>query len=252
MALGTKGKPIFYMHCTIHAREWITTTSCLWILDQLLNSDPDRGHLLNQFRWIIVPIHNVDGYDFSQTSDRLWRKNRQPNSGSTCAGTDINRNYGYGWGGGGASTSACSETFRGARAFSTPEALAEMNYLNPLLDSGSVAAYVDIHSYGGYLLSAWGYTTTAPPDYTRMRTNMQSVVGAIQKINGRTYTYGPSGPTLYITSGSTVDELYGEGGVVNAYTIECYGTSFTPPTSWIAPIGSEVWAGIKQLAILIQ
>lgn len=179
-------------------------------------------------------------------------KNRQPNTGSTCIGTDLNRNYAYGWGGPGASTSPCAETYRGARAYSSPETIAEINYLQPYLDLGRVRAYIDIHSYGAYVLSAWGYTSMPPPDYTEMNRNMVSVVNTIRTINGRTYTYGPSGPTLYLTSGSTVDQLYGDSGVVNSYTIECFGSSFTPPASWIQPIGREVWAGIKQLATNLQ
>ena len=31
--------------------------------------------------------------------ERLWRKNRKNNVGSTCVGTDLNRNYDYKWGG---------------------------------------------------------------------------------------------------------------------------------------------------------
>jgi murein tripeptide amidase MpaA len=242
--------PIIFLQCAIHAREWITVTTCAWIIDQLLNVDPDRDHLLTQFNWIIVPIFNVDGYDYSHTSDRLWRKNRQPNSGSTCIGTDLNRNFGYQWGGVGASTNPCSETYRGSAAWSGPASNAEKTFLTPHFNK--IVGYVDIHSYGGYFLSAWGYTTTLPPNYSEMNKNMVPCVNAIRSVNGRTYAHGPSSTTLYATSGTTVDDLYGAGKVVNAYTIECYGTSFTPPTSWIEPIGKEVWAGIKQLAILLQ
>lgn len=27
----------------------------------------------------------------------MWRKNRKPNSGSSCVGTDLNRNFGFQW-----------------------------------------------------------------------------------------------------------------------------------------------------------
>ena len=30
----------------------------------------------------------------------MWRQNREPNRGSECVGTDLNRNYQYMWGGG--------------------------------------------------------------------------------------------------------------------------------------------------------
>jgi len=249
VSLGNPSNPVYYMHCTIHAREWITTTTCMWILDQLLNKDIDRVKLVELYHWIIVPILNIDGYDYTYTNDRLWRKNRQPNPGSSCAGTDNNRNYGFGWGGPGASTNPCAETFRGARAFSSPEAAAENDFLAPYLNIGQVVVYLDIHSYGGWFLSAWGYTTSGQPvDYPAMQTQMVSATTTMRAINGNTYTYGQSGRTLYVTSGSTVDHLYGEGGVVQSYTIECAGNSFTLPVSQIIPIGREVWAGVKKIA----
>ena len=43
---------------------------------------------------------NPDGaeYDLDRLDPyRAWRKNRQPNAGSTAIGTDLNRNYGYRW-----------------------------------------------------------------------------------------------------------------------------------------------------------
>ena len=47
-------------------------------------------------------------YEFSRTDDnRLWRKNRSKNPGSSCIGVDLNRNWGYKWGGKGADTDPC-------------------------------------------------------------------------------------------------------------------------------------------------
>jgi len=245
-----RGSRIIYIHCGIHAREWITVTTCCWIIDQLLYQDPSRDYLLDIFRFIIVPVFNIDGYDRTMTTDRLWRKNVSPNQGSTCLGTDINRNYGYNWGGAGASTNPCAETYRGSSAFSTPEAATERNFLEPYINQGIIDIYFDIHSYGGYYMSAWGFTANqAPPDYAEMDANMRSAVNAIQQVNGNTYTFGSSGRELYLTSGSTIDWIYGYGWVVNGYTIECYGTNFTPPTSLIQPIGREVWAGVRNNAL---
>ncbi len=56
----------------------------------------------------------VTGFVHSQTTNRLWRKNRQRRTGSTCIGTDINRNWDAFWDvPGGASSDPCSETFKG-------------------------------------------------------------------------------------------------------------------------------------------
>lgn len=37
--------------------------------------------ILNNFDVIICPIINVDGYDYTWTTNRLWRKTRSVNSG---------------------------------------------------------------------------------------------------------------------------------------------------------------------------
>jgi murein tripeptide amidase MpaA len=232
--------PLFYIHCTIHAREWITTTTCCYIIEQLLTVDTN---LLQYYTWVFIPVLNVDGYAYTQSNDRLWRKNRQPNSGS-CAGTDLNRNYLTGWGGSGSSNDPCSETYRGARAWSGPEVALERDYFS----GKNIAAFVDIHSYGGYFLSPWGYTTTNPPDYTEMNRLMTAGVAAIRAINGRTYSHGSTSRTLYLASGGSSDWGYGAGGIIPSFTIECYGTSFTAPVSQITPIAREVYAGIKSLA----
>ena len=38
-------------------------------------------------------------YEYSHTTDRLWRKNRAPNQQmfGLCKGVDLNRNFGYKW-----------------------------------------------------------------------------------------------------------------------------------------------------------
>ena len=57
---------------------------------------------------------NPDGfqYDLGGEPYRAWRKNRQPNAGSSAIGTDLNRNYDYRWGccGGSSGNPAASRT----------------------------------------------------------------------------------------------------------------------------------------------
>lgn len=36
---------------------------------------------------------NPDGFAYTQSSDRMWRKNRQKTSGASCVGRDINREH---------------------------------------------------------------------------------------------------------------------------------------------------------------
>ena len=72
-------------------------------------------------------------YEYSFTSNRLWRKNRRKNRGlsslllSLCDGVDLNRNFGYHWSDANpfaiqSSTQiTCAETYSGPGPFSEPE-----------------------------------------------------------------------------------------------------------------------------------
>jgi carboxypeptidase A4 len=60
----------------------------------------------------VMPSMNPDGYEYTRNYDRMWRKTRSKNPGTTCRGADPNRNWGYRWGEKGASTNPCSEIYR--------------------------------------------------------------------------------------------------------------------------------------------
>lgn len=62
----------------------------------------------------MAPLLNPDGYEYSHTNDRMWRKNRSPPpSGSSCWGVDLNRNWDViGFGLGVVSSNPCSETYK--------------------------------------------------------------------------------------------------------------------------------------------
>ena len=92
-------------------------------------------HLQHDCRYIL-PVANPDGYLYTQTTNRMWRKTRKPNGGLwdlvpfdkcygvSCPGTSVletvlcvlgtdpNRNFAYGWGTGGSSANPCSATYR--------------------------------------------------------------------------------------------------------------------------------------------
>jgi len=237
------------IQCGIHSREWIATTTCCWIIDKLLTDDLA---ILENVAFIIIPSLNVDGYIYTHTTDRLWRKNRQPNSGSTCVGTDLNRNYAYGWSGPGGSGNPCSETYYGSAPFSGPESAVSRNVVFRHIGEGSLVSFFDIHAYSALWMSPWGYTCTGRPiDYPEMERTMAAATDSVYEINGRTYVYGPTCNTIYQTSGGSRDFSYGDGGVVHSYGVEAYGTSFTPPPTWIPTIGSEIWAGVRRTALEI-
>ncbi|MBO7941429.1 zinc carboxypeptidase, partial [Streptomyces sp. S9] len=110
-----------------HAREHLTVEMALYLLRELgagYGTDSRVTNMVNGREIWVVPDLNPDGgeYDIATGSYRSWRKNRQPNSGSSYVGTDLNRNWAYRWGCcGGSSGSTSSETYRGAAAESAPE-----------------------------------------------------------------------------------------------------------------------------------
>lgn len=97
---GGKGnKEAVLIHGTVHAREWITTMVVEYFTYQLTtgyDKDTNTTTLLDSYDFYILPIVNPDGFVYTQTTNRLWRKNRSAApSGSSCLGTDINRNWSY-------------------------------------------------------------------------------------------------------------------------------------------------------------
>ena len=92
------GAPNVWIEAGIHAREWISPAMATYIIDSLLNNDVDE--FTNKLNFHIIVNANPDGYEYSRTNDRMWRKTRS-NHGSNCPfdGVDGNRNWGFHWGG---------------------------------------------------------------------------------------------------------------------------------------------------------
>ena len=103
-----------------HAREHLTVEQALATLRWLTRDYATDGtvrSLVNGREIFIIFALNPDGMRFDLTGNpfRAWRKNRQPNAGSTAVGTDLNRNYGYKWGCcGGSSGGPSALQYRGA------------------------------------------------------------------------------------------------------------------------------------------
>lgn len=48
----------------VHAREWVTTPVALYIINQLVVDIVDR-QLTEGFDWVIIPLANPDGYEYT-------------------------------------------------------------------------------------------------------------------------------------------------------------------------------------------
>ncbi|MER5890263.1 M14 family metallopeptidase [Streptomyces sp. NPDC001941] len=222
-----------------HAREHLTVEMALYLLREFgagYGSDPRITSAVNGREIWIVPDLNPDGgeYDIATGSYRSWRKNRQPNSGSSYAGTDLNRNWNFKWGCcGGSSGSTSSETYRGRAAESAPEVKVVADFVRSRVVGGKqqIRTGIDFHTYSELVLWPYGYTynDTAPGMTQDDRDAFAAVGRKMAASNG--YTPEQSSD-LYITDGSIDDYLWGSQKIFS-YTFEMYprsgGGGFYPP-----------------------
>jgi carboxypeptidase T len=241
-----------------HAREHLTVEQTLYIMHLLADNygtDSRITNLVNSREITIVFNLNPDGgeYDVATGSYRSWRKNRQPNSGSSYVGTDLNRNYGYKWGCcGGSSGTTSSETYRGSAAFSAPETARMRDYINSRVVGGvqQIKTAITFHTYSELILWPYGYTyTDVPSDMTQ---DDYSVFATMGQTMAGTNGYSPmQSSDLYITDGDLTDWAYGTHKIF-AYTFEMYPATsspgFYPPDERIGPETSRNRESILYIA----
>jgi carboxypeptidase T len=198
--------------------------------------------------WIIFAM-NPDGaaYDIKGGNYHNWRKNRQPTSGSTAVGTDLNRNYDYRWGCcGGASSSPSSSRYRGKAPFSAPETRAFRDFVRSRVIDGrqQIRASVSFHTTGRLVMWPYGYTlTNVPADMTK---DDRAAFAAMGRTMAGSNGYTPiQASDLYISSGTSRDWLYGKYRVF-AYTFEMSPDSTPYPKA--SAIASET--GRNKSAVL--
>jgi len=217
-----------------HAREHLAVEQGLYVLSMLTGeygADPRITSIVDSREiWLVFDL-NPDGgeYDIATGSYRSWRKNRQPNAGSSYVGTDLNRNWGYNWGCcGGSSGTPSSDTYRGAAPFSAPETAAVRDFVNSRVINGvqQIKANIDFHTYGELVLWPYGYTfTDVPADMTQDDHDVFAAMGqAMARSNG--YTPEQSSE-LYITDGDITDWLYGVHRIFT-YCFEMYPVGSSP------------------------
>ncbi|EFA01360.1 carboxypeptidase B [Tribolium castaneum] len=238
-------KPVIFIDAGIHAREWIAPALALYVINQLVEN-PENSNLSKDIDWIILPSVNPDGYEYTWTTNRLWRKTISP--GLVCDGCDANRNFDFHWMESGASNWECSDTYAGKKAFSEIET---QNLKNYLLKTPNIEAYITLHSYGQYLLYPWGYIDKLCDNWKELDQLGHDMDKAISAVNGTTYTIGGSTATLYAAAGASDDWSMGVRNVSIVYTWELPGGGtygFDLPPERIEGVVKESFEGVKVLA----
>ncbi|MBA0051851.1 zinc carboxypeptidase [Streptomyces sp. AJS327] len=211
-----------------HAREHLTVEMALYTIGEFgakYGSEERITDLVDGRELWIVPDANPDGgeYDIESGEYQMWRKNRQPNEGSSAIGTDINRNWAYQWGCcGGSGESPSDETYRGPAAASSPEVGVIADFTKSRVVGGEqqIAAHIDFHTYSELVLWPYGYThdDTAEGLTQDDRDAFAAVGTDMAESNG--YTPQQSSD-LYVTDGSINDWMWGDQKIFS-YTFEMY------------------------------
>ena len=68
--------PAIFIESNIHAREWITSATSVWLIDQFLRSSNETVRsFVDGITWYIIPVLNADGKcNFYKKNLILFRK----------------------------------------------------------------------------------------------------------------------------------------------------------------------------------
>ena len=206
-----------------HAREWVAPEMAMRLIKYLAappGSNPRVDSLVQTRDIWILPVANPDGYEYTFTTDRLWRKTRSPQAGGAF-GVDMNRNHRQNWGldDVGSSPDPTSDIYRGP----SPASEIEVRNIEAFHAAHPPVVSVSYHSYAGLLLfspsAVYGQLSADLPVYrTLAGTNQRSAVKDNLPGSSRAYDSPNTAWTLYTTNGE-----------YNDWASAKYGTlSFTP------------------------
>jgi hypothetical protein len=221
---GGGTRPVVLVDGGIHAREWVAPGMALYIIYQLVENSAANSNLTNGVDWYILPVLNPDGYEYSQTTDRMWRKSRSPPPSGTCYGVDQNRNWDFHWMENGASSNPCDETYAGQQAFSEVENRNLRDFA--LKYQSRIKLYLTFHTYGEYLLYPWGYTSALPSDWQTLQALAVAADAAQVAAGGNHFAIGTSTNVLYPAAGGSDDYMKGVLGIQLSYTAELTNTIY--------------------------
>lgn len=254
-----QGKPEVFYHSLIHAREPESMQHLIYYMYWLLenyNIDPIATYILNSRELYFLPVYNVDGYVYNQTTNPngggMWRANRHVSSGS-CGPVDPNRNYGiyqfWNSSNGGSSTDSCSGgsgTYRGKHPFSEKET----QNVSAFFNSRNFKAVFGAHTYGNYIIKPWAWSDPTPTPHDHI---FNEYLADMKATNN--YTTGFATETVgYEVRGGADDWYYQDSARGNqpvfAMTPETGLTGFWPTQAEIIPLAQGMLESDKYMSLI--
>ncbi len=219
-------KPEVLFVATHHAREWVATQMGIRLIKYLVanyGTDKRVSRLLETTRIYIMPVANPDGYEYTFTDERLWRKNLRDNDGdgeiTLNDGVDLNRNFDSHWAldDEGSSPSFSDNTYRGPEPNSEPETKALVKFIQ----RHKFKFIISYHTYSDLILYPWGWQVQTPchddPIFVA-QAGTDEAPAIWDTILDRGYDPGV-GADLYTTNGDFTDWAYARAGVPS-HTVE--------------------------------
>ncbi|RVX71973.1 hypothetical protein B0A52_04571 [Exophiala mesophila] len=253
-----------------HAREWISVSTTAYIAYSLVtrygHRYPHVTKLLDHFDLVFIPALNPDGYEYTWTTDRLWRKNRQSTDIPFCPGIDIDRSFGFGWDGHTGRDNACSDDYAGTGPLGAVEARILSDWARNQTENNNVTfvAYLDLHSYSQEVLYPYSYTCDVqPPNLEDLEEVAMGLAKSFRLTNGHYYgvesacegsiTFQDKATSKRMQGeqgGSALDFFYHDLQTKFAYQIKLRDTGtygFLLPRSHIVPTGEEAYEAVLGL-----
>ena len=209
-------KPQVLFVATHHAREWVATQMAMRLIKYLTANYGSNGRvtsLLDTVEVWVIPVGNPDGYQYTFTNERLWRKNLRDNDGdgeiTIADGVDLNRNFASHWG--------LDDEGSSPIWSSEPETRAVVNFIQKH-DFKFVVSY---HTHGNLILYPWGWqvkTASLDDPIFIAQAGTDANPAIYDSLAGEGYDPGV-GADLYITNGDFTDWTYGEMGIPS-HTVE--------------------------------
>ncbi|XP_060783062.1 carboxypeptidase A4 [Neoarius graeffei] len=246
---GGSNRPAIWIDAGIHSREWISTASALWMANKMATDfgvDPSVTSLLGKMDVYLMVVTNPDGYAYTHTNNRMWRKTRSVNPGNSCRGVDPNRNWDAGFGGPGASRNPCSDSYHGPSAHSEIEV---KNIVDLIRNHGNFKSFISIHAYSQLLMYPYGYICNSIADQAELDSVGRRAVQALSSVYGTSYRVGNICKIIYQASGGSIDWSY-NSGVKYSFAFELRDTGrygFLLPANQIIPTATETWLALKYI-----